>query len=162
MRTFLRQPGQTAFVVLLTLLLFSCKKSDEPTALGGDPALMATWRVSAYAVKDANGVTSDLTPLVFAQFPCLSDIRVTFNADGSITGSSTAACSSVLGDASALVGGKGNWQASGGKLTINTADGSKQEYTYQLTGTTLQLSQPTLDASGKPTGDVRQYTFTKA
>jgi hypothetical protein len=156
----LRATRLTALALLtaFSLVTYQCgKKSSDPSPSGS--GITGSWKITSLAYKDAKGQVTDVTAqlaLVGAQ--CLTTVVLTFNSDGSLTGSSGCPAAGDYVDTS----GKAKWSVSGSKLTITDSSGSKDEYDYEISGNTLKLTVPELDANNKPTGEATIITLTKA
>jgi len=154
----LRAPRPSALcALLLSLVLVQCgkKSSDDPSP---GNALVGSWRMSAFAYKDATGttdITSQLQLIPGAQ--CLTTVVLTFRADGTLTGSSNCPSAGEYVDTS----GSAKWSTSGNKLTLTDSDGTKEEYDYEISGNSLKLTIPELDTNNKPTGEATIITLTK-
>lgn len=152
------RPPAFCALLLLSLVLFQCGKKSNDDPSPGD-ALVGSWRMSAFAYKDATGTVTDVTAQLqlIPGAQCLTTVVLTFKADGSLTGSSNCPSAGEYVDTS----GSAKWSASGSKLTITDSDGTKEEYDYEISGNSLKLTIPELDISNKPTGESTIITLTK-
>ncbi len=141
-----------SWALLLTIPFWvgACKKDTDATP--STAAVQGSWRVSGYTIDPAfdllgNGTkTNDLflvlNDLFGQQFvDCLKVTTVTFAADGKVTGSTTAACSSL--DTSPF-SSTATWTLTGNKLKI-TEGTDVTEYDASVSGNTLKLSETLTD-----------------
>ncbi len=157
------RPQAMRLTALVTLLVFSlasyqCGSKDDPSPSGNNSAVVGTWKFTGFAARDAKGVVEDVTSETLAFFPCFSAIRLIFNADGNLTASGGQACAAAgeIVDTS----GTSKWSTNGTKLTITDPDGTKNEFDYEVSGSTLKLTAP--DDPAKPTAEASILTLTKA
>jgi len=158
------RPQATRLTALVTLFVFSLasyqcgKKSDDPAPSGSNSAVVGTWKFTGFAARDAKGVVEDVTSATFALLPCFSAIRLIFNADGNLTAGGGQACAAAgeFVDTSGI----SKWSTNGTKLTITDPDGTKNEFQYEVSGSTLKLIVP--DDPAKPTAEASILTLTKA
>lgn len=125
----------------------ACSKSSTdvtPTAA----TIQGSWLIGGYTIDPAYDIlgtgtkTNDLL-LLYKQLlgqdfvDCFKATTLTFNADGKVTGSTTAKCASI---GASPVGSGATWTLAGSKLTIK--DGTDvTTYDVSLSGTTLKLSE---------------------
>jgi hypothetical protein len=145
-----------AILLALPLWFSNCSKTSS------DPAPAATiagsYKITSYKVSPAVSGATDILALYAALIgtTCLTDLTMTFKADGTITQDNPKSCSSAN---VTLVEGK--WTSSSNtQMTIIDSQGVKTSYTIALTSTSLTIIEQTKDDpfTGKP-GTVT-YTIT--
>lgn len=150
--------------LLLTTLVFSvlaigCKKSDNsdpnPSSLAGN------YKVTAYTATDGKTTFDYVALLTGFGSKCFTDLVISFNADGTVTGNNPASCNASGVDTSGgLVGTK--WSVSSSTLTLTDATG-KDDWTYSQSGSKLTLNQsvPGKDAAGNTVTVTSKMELTK-
>lgn len=156
-------------MLVLPLWLGSCSKDSNDAVTPTSSAIQGTWRVSAYTIEPgidllqtgqkSNDLLSTLrslpnnlgTDLV----SCLTETKVTFNANGQITSVPGAKCTAST-DNFNPVEDKSTWKLDGSKLTITDGSGA-QVYDTVINGSTLKMSQTGPDDYGEGS---KTYTTT--
>ncbi|MCE7043851.1 lipocalin family protein [Dyadobacter sp. CY312] len=133
-------------VLRYALLLFifagilSCSKdSDDPTPETPSD-VVGSWKIAAMTVSPAYEGVSDMLPILNAVLgnDCLSQIKMDFKGDGSISGSAPAACTTVVTD-NDIVEDKSTWKVVGTKIQIK--EGSDiAEYDLEVNKTQMKWS----------------------
>ncbi|MBC7890601.1 MAG: hypothetical protein H7Y12_00185 [Sphingobacteriaceae bacterium] len=158
----LRTPRRLAVLITLvavSLSLFQCKKSDDPEPVGGDTNLVASWKMTQYGLKDSQGVVEYFDEISGQVAPCLYTQEFIFAADGGVKRGGRDGCALAgVGSTDELIPGSGGskWQTAGTKLTILKPDGSKADFTYELSGMTLRL-----EALDRATGRTHVFLLKK-
>lgn len=161
-RNFGRILGWT-LVLALPLWFGSCKKGSDDAVTPSTSSVQGSWRISGYKIDpgvDFLGNGQKQTDLLayFRSLPngignevvdCLTSTTVTFNANGKVTGSSGAACTS----SSDLnpVEDNSTWKLDGNKLTL-TSGTEVTTFDTVISGNTLKMStkeQSDFDGDGK-------------
>lgn len=136
-----------SWAVLLTLpLLFSQCSKKGTDVVPSAAALQGSWRLSAYTIDPAYDLlgtgtkTNDLLVLFKALggqqlVDCFKATTITFNANGKVTSTTTAACTSV--EASPIESGA-TWVLTGNKLKI-TEGSDVTESEVSISGNTLRI-----------------------
>ena len=162
-------------VMLLALPLWftSCSKDKDGN---GEPdvkpnAIEGSWKITGiksnvdieladgsktkdYFVALKSNPMFDAEPLI----ACLTDIKITFNGNGTITGTPSPNCKSDDLDDFNPAANNSKWSVNGNKLTITDSDGA-QVYDLETSGSTMKWSiteKDDLDGDGK----VDTYTMT--
>ncbi len=158
----LRTPRRLAVLVTLiavSLSLFQCKKSDDPEPVGGDTGLVASWKMSQYGLKDLRGTVEYFDEISGQVAPCLYTQEFIFAADGGVRRGGRDGCALAgVGSTDELIPSNGGskWKTSGTTLTILKPDGSKADFTYLLSSTTLEM-----DAYDPATGRTHVFLLKK-
>jgi hypothetical protein len=159
-------------VMLLALPLWfaSCSKDKDGN---GEPdvkpsAVSGSWKISGMKVNPGFdfGTGQKVTDLLafFKEFggeeavACLTDTKMTFNSNGTITGTPSPNCKSDDLDDFNPATNNAKWSVDGNKLTITDSDGA-QVYDLETSGSTMKWSiteKDDLDGDGK----VDTYTMT--
>ncbi|MGV3560450.1 MAG: lipocalin family protein [Larkinella arboricola] len=165
-------------VMLLALPLWfaSCSKDKDGN---GEPdvkpsAVSGSWKISGMKVNPGMDLgdgkpTTDLLAFI-AQYggadavACLTDTKITFNNNGTITGTPSPKCQSEdMGDLNPAED-NAKWSVNGNKLTITDSDGA-QVYDLETSGNTMKWSMPQeddLDGDGKADKYTMTIEFKKA
>ncbi len=151
------------------LLGFDSCKSDNPDTVA-PTTIAGGYKVTTLTVTPSvQGIFSDLiaaSKFLFNNTTCLTDLTITFRADGTATTDSPSSCQSVV-DASGKqipistftgIDASSRWVQSGSTLTVTKGDGTKTEYTVVSTTPTLKLQWNGL--LNYPTPSTTVYTFT--
>ncbi|KAA9349499.1 hypothetical protein F0P93_23725 [Larkinella humicola] len=159
-------------VMLLALPLWfaSCSKDKDGN---GEPdvkpsAVSGSWKISGMKVNPGFdfGTGQKVTDLLafFKEYggeeavACLTDTKMTFNSNGTITGTPSPNCKSDDLDDFNPATNNAKWSVDGNKLTITDSDGA-QVYDLETSGSTMKWSiteKDDLDGDGK----VDTYTMT--
>lgn len=165
-------------VMLLALPLWfaSCSKDKDGN---GEPdvkpsAVSGSWKISGMKVNPGLdfGTGQKVTDLLafFKEFggeetvACLTDTKITFNSNGTITGTPSPNCKSDDLDDFNPAANNSKWSVNGNKLTIIDKDGS-QEYDLETSGSTMKWSiteKDDLDGDGKDDTYTMTIEFKKA
>ncbi|UFH55774.1 lipocalin family protein [Spirosoma sp. KNUC1025] len=140
-----------AMVVAMPLWFGSCKKEN---AGGGDPvtpnAVEGSWKISAMAVTEGNESVDYLELLKNlageAVVTCMTDTKITFNSNSSVTGVPSPACNSADMGEYNPVQDKSTWKTNGNKISITSSEGS-ETYDYTVSGNTMKWNIQTQDDS---------------
>ena len=159
-------------VMLLALPLWfaSCSKDKDGN---GEPdvkpsAVSGSWKISGMKVNPGMdlGTGEPITDLLgfladngaADAVACLTDTKITFNNNGTITGTPSPNCQSEDLDDLNPTEDNAKWSVNGNKLTITDSDGA-QTYDLETSGNTMKwsmLQEDDLDGDGKN----EQYTTT--
>ena len=165
-------------VMLLALPLWfaSCSKDKDGN---GEPdvkpsAVSGSWKISGlksnvdielpngsktkdYFVALRSNPMFDAEPLI----ACLTDIKITFNGNGTITGTPSPKCNSEGAEDLNPIEDKSTWKVDGNKMTI-TSSTSAEVYDMTIDGNTMKLSAPTEDVDGDGKADMLIMELKKA
>ncbi|RAJ94316.1 lipocalin-like protein [Larkinella arboricola] len=145
-------------VMLLALPLWfaSCSKDKDGN---GEPdvkpnAVEGSWKISGMKtdvdIELPNGTkTRDYFVMMKALFgteadaliACLTDSKIIFNGNGTVTGTSSPNCQSEDADDYNPIEDKSTWKVDGNKMTI-TSGGTPEVYDMTISGNTMTLSMP--------------------
>ncbi|GAB3937181.1 lipocalin family protein [Larkinella terrae] len=165
-------------VMLLALPLWfaSCSKDKDGN---GEPdvkpsAVSGSWKISGMKINPGidfgNGTkVTDLLGFFAANggadaVACLTDTKITFNSNGTITGTPSANCKSDDLDDFNPAEDNSKWSVNGNKLTIIDKEGS-QTYDLETSGNTMKWStteKDDLDGDGKDDTYTMTIEFKKA
>ncbi|MFD1140493.1 lipocalin family protein [Larkinella insperata] len=165
-------------VMLLALPLFfaSCSKDKDGN---GEPdvkpsAVSGSWKISGMKVNPGmdmgNGqVVTDLLDFLSEYgdadaIACLTDTKITFNNNGTITGTPSPNCKSDDMDDLNPAENNAKWSVNGNKLTITDSDGA-QTYDLETSGNTMKwsvLQEDDMDGDGKADKYTMTIEFKKA
>lgn len=166
-------------IMLLALPLFfaSCSKDKDGD---GEPdvkpnAVSGTWKISGMKINpgiDFLGNGQKVTDLLafFKEYggdeavACLTDTKMTFNSNGTISGTASPNCKSDDLDDFNPATNNAKWSVNGNKLTITDSDGA-QTYDLETSGNSMKWSiveQDDLDGDGKADNYTMTIEFTKA
>jgi|GEM_PF-3298528 len=154
-----RRLGVLFTLVAVSLSLFQCKKSDEPEPVGGDTNLVASWKMTQYGLKDGQGVIEYFDKISGQVAPCLYTQEFIFASDGGVTRGGRDGCALAgVGSTDELIPSNGGskWRTTGTTLTVLKSDGSKADFTYELSGMTLRL-----EALDRATGRMHVFLLKK-
>jgi hypothetical protein len=117
----------------LALTVMNCSKKDE----GGTPQaqIVGSWKFTNFFVKEGSGPEEDQFAFLVAFLPCFKDIIVTFNANGTVTGSVPAACQSDIEDVAGNIT-QSKYEVSGDQLILTENDGTKTTIKVSFSGST--------------------------
>lgn len=158
-----------ALMTALPLWFGSCKKDGTDTVTPTNSTIQGTWKVSAYKIEPGvdllqTGQKSNDLLAILRGLPnnlgadlvsCLTETKVTFNANGQVTSVPGAKCTASTDDFNP-VSDKSTWKLDGNKLTITNSTGS-EVYDVVINGSTLKMSQTGLDDYGEGS---KTYTTT--
>ena len=160
-------------VMLLALPLWfaSCSKDKDNN---GEPdvkpaAVSGSWKISGMKINpgiDFMGNGQKITDLLafFKEYggeetvACLTDVKITFNSNGTITGTPSPNCKSDDLDDFNPADNNSKWSVNGNKLTITDSEGA-QVYDLETSGNTMKWSQTQQDDLDGD-GTVDNYTMT--
>ncbi|NIJ55979.1 lipocalin-like domain-containing protein [Dyadobacter arcticus] len=151
--------GKTTLLafLLMAFAISACKDDDnepDPGAVDTNP-IVGTWRLTAVTPETA-GTTIPAIQFITASVPCLFDLKLTFNADNSIT---TADCSAAVSaiDPFVPVGAEAKWKVTGDKLVLSKGT-TTQEFKMTQTATDLTVIVNTnTDATKPPVNALLQF-----
>jgi hypothetical protein len=155
-----------AFALAMPFWLSSCKKDN---AGGGEPitpnSIEGSWKISGMKMSDGKE-TVDFLEMIKELLgedavACLTDITITFNSTGKVTGKDSPKCQSGEADGYNPVGEEAIWKVTGNKLTI-TSGSDVSTYDLTVTGNTMTWSiqeQDDLDEDGKKETYTRTIEF---
>ena len=164
-------PRLLAYTLMLALPLWfgSCKKDGTDVVTPTNNSIQNTWKVSAYRIEPGvdllqTGQKSNDLLAALRALPnnlgtdlvsCLTETKVTFNANGQVTSVAGTKCTAST-DEFNPVSDKSTWKLDGNKLTITDSTGS-EVYDVVISSSTLKLSQTGLDDYGEGN---KTYTIT--
>ncbi|WP_460675141.1 lipocalin-like domain-containing protein [Larkinella ripae] len=173
-RIAFRQGWTFLFLLALPLWFASCSKDKDAD---GNPdvkpnAVEGSWKISGMKsnvdIDLGNGTkTKDFfvilkaVPGGDALIACLTDTKMTFNGNGTITGTPSPNCQSTGSDDLNPIDDKSTWKVDGNKLTI-TSSGTAEVYDMTISGNTMTLSSPTDDLNDDGKADVLTLELKKA
>ncbi|MGA0559847.1 lipocalin family protein [Larkinella sp. VNQ87] len=164
--------GWTLIMLLALPLWFaSCSKDKDGN---GEPdvkpsAVSGSWKISGMKVNpgiDFLGTGQPITDLLgfFQQYggadavACLTDTKITFNNNGTISGTPSPNCKSDDLDDFNPAENNSKWSVNGNKLTITDSDGA-QVYDLETSGNTMKWSTTEKDDLDGD-GTIDTYTMT--
>ncbi|GAB3254663.1 hypothetical protein GCM10027347_15250 [Larkinella harenae] len=167
--------GWTLIMLLALPLWFaSCSKDKDAD---GNPdvkpsAVEGSWKISGMKTNvdmelPDGSKTKDffvvlkLVPGGDALIACLTDTKITFNGNGSITGTASPNCQAEGSDDLNPIEDKSTWKVDGNKLTI-TSGGSAEVYDMNISGNTMTLTMPGEDMNDDGKADLMILEFKKA
>ncbi len=127
-----------AVVLVMPLWFASCKKdgSEAVTPGGSSNGVEGSWKISGMKISDGKDTQDLLEYLKTAggeqgakTVACLTDIKITLNSNGKITGTASPNCEGNADDFNPA-GNGATWKVSGNKIIITDTDGPN---TYDLT-----------------------------
>lgn len=123
----------------LALTVMNCSKKDGDD---GTPQaqIVGSWKFTNLFVKEGNAAEVDQFPFLVALLPCFKDIVITFNSNGTVTGSVPAACQSDVDD---VVGDitSSKYEVSGDQLILTESDGTKSSIKVSFSGNTMSWNE---------------------
>lgn len=128
----------------LSLTVMNCSKKDD----GGDPSpqgqIVGSWKFTNLYVKEGNSAEVDQFPFIVALLPCFKDIVITFNANGTVSGTVPAACQ---GDVEDVVGDitQSKYELKDGKLILTDSDGQQSSMNVSFSGNTMSWTETDTD-----------------
>ncbi|WP_234734882.1 lipocalin family protein [Tellurirhabdus bombi] len=156
------------FLLLLALPLWfgSCKKDKEEDGPG---TVEGNWKVTSGKIDPSVSGFSDFVLIgnTYNQSTCLTDLTVSFKADGKLQLDNPASCDKINPKVIANATGietNSAWVHTGDKLTLTTTDGVKQEYGVSVNNKTMQLTfskDADWDNDGKPSNYNYTLVFTR-
>ncbi|WP_229310979.1 lipocalin-like domain-containing protein [Larkinella soli] len=164
-------------LMALSVWFTGCKKDSDGD---GDPdvkpsAIEGSWKISGMKTSTpidlGNGTkTSDLFVLFQAipggegtkMIACLTDIKIIFNGNGTVTGVDSPKCQSADVDDYNPAGNNSKWKVEGNKVTITDGDGTSTVYDAEFSGSTMKWSSPMDDIDGDGKDDTITIEFKKA
>lgn len=156
-------------IMIMPLWFGSCKKDGTEAVTPTNSAIQGTWKVTAYNIEPGvdllqTGQKSNDLLVALRALPnnlgvdlvsCLTETKVTFNANGQVTSVPGAKCTAST-DEFNPVDDKSTWKLDGNKLTITDSTGS-EVYDVVIGSSTLKMSQTGLDDYGEGS---KTYTVT--
>ncbi|CAG5071804.1 hypothetical protein DYBT9623_03789 [Dyadobacter sp. CECT 9623] len=136
-------------LVCLTVFAASCKddeKEPEPEPVDKNP-IVGTWELTAITPEVA-GTNIPALALIPQFAPCIYDLKLTFNANNTITTADCPAAVTAIG-AFAPVGAEAKWKVNGDKLTLSDKNQS-QELKITQNATDLNVIVNTETVATKP------------
>jgi hypothetical protein len=134
--------------LFMAVAIVACKddKDPDPQPVDTNP-IVGKWQLTAITPETA-GTT--IPALVFIQTvaPCIFELKLTFNANNSITTADCAAAVSAI-DPFVPVGADAKWKVTGDKLTLSKGTTS-QEFKITQTATNLTVVVNTQTDATKP------------
>jgi hypothetical protein len=134
--------------LLMAVAIVACKddKDPEPEPVDTNP-IVGKWQVTSITPEVA-GTTIPALQFITTLAPCIYDLKLTFNANNSIT---TADCPEAVSAMGSFVpvGSDAKWKVNGDKLTLSTATTS-QEFKITQTATNLTVVVNTNTDATKP------------
>ena len=160
-KSMLTRPLVYALVMALPFWLSSCKKDGTEAVTPTNSAIQGTWKVSGYKIEPGVDLlqtgqkNNDLLAILRALpnnlgadlIACLTETKVTFNANGQVTSVPGAKCTASTDDFNP-VSDKSTWKLDGNKLTITSSTGS-EVFDIVVSSSTLKMSQTGLDDYGE-------------
>lgn len=129
-------------VIAMPLWFGSCKKNNADG--GGDPvtpnSIEGSWKVSGMKINDGK-TTEDYLEIIKAvggadAVTCLTDTKITFNSNGTITGVPSPSCKSTGADEYNPAKDNSTWKTTGNKLTITDSE-SSSTYDFSVNSNTM-------------------------
>lgn len=157
-----------ALVVAMPLWFGSCKKGGDSVVTPSTSSVQGSWKISGYKIDPGvdfagNGQKSNDLLAYLRSLPngigndlvdCLTSTVTTFNANGKITGTPGAKCT-TSSDMNPI-DDNSTWKVDGNKLTITSPD-EVSTYDIVQSGNTLKLSGKQLEDYD---GDGKEETYT--
>ncbi|WP_337041823.1 lipocalin family protein [Emticicia sp. 17c] len=140
----------------LSLAVMNCSKKDDPSTSEGQ--IVGTWKMTNYFVKEGNDPEIDQYALFLLFLPCVKDLSLTFNSNGTLTGNNiTTDCADVI---ESLIGDTKNakYAVAGDQLTIT--DSNKVQTVIKVSFSGKQMSWIDTSTTGGVTTTER-LVFTK-
>ena len=131
----------------LALTVMNCSKKDSE-----DPApssqVVGTWKITNIFIKQGNAAEQDLFPFAVISEPCIANIAITFNSNGTVTGSVPAACQATAED---FVGdiSQAKYELSGNNLILTYSDGTKETTPVTFDGNKMSWIYTEADGSSR-------------
>ncbi|RFS15566.1 lipocalin family protein [Emticicia sp. C21] len=140
----------------LALTVMNCSKKDGDDATP-EAQIVGSWKITNLFVKEGNDPEEDQFPFLVALVPCFKDIVITFNSNGTVTGSIPAACQD---DVDGVVGDiqQSKYEVKGDQLIFTETDGTKSTINVSFSGKTMSWNES--ETSGGVTTTSR-IVFTK-
>ena len=136
-----------AFVMILSVV-FACKddKDPDPQPVDNDP-IVGTWQLTSIT-PETPGTSIPALTFITTLAPCYLDLKLTFNANNTISTADCAAAVSAI-DPFVPVGTDSKWKVEGDKLTLSKGTTS-QTFKYTRTATNLTVVVNTNADATKP------------
>ncbi|MFC5409846.1 lipocalin family protein [Larkinella bovis] len=165
-----------ALLVALPLWFASCSKDKDAD---GNPdvkpnSVEGSWKISGMKlnvqVDLGNGTKTNDFFVMMKAIPgfdgdaliaCLTDTKMTFNGNGTITGTPSPKCNFDGADDYNPIEDKSTWKVDGNKLTI-TSGGVPEVYDLVIDGNTMKLSSPIEDMNDDGKEDIMTMELKKA
>ncbi|RIV19812.1 hypothetical protein DYU11_23075 [Fibrisoma montanum] len=152
-----------ALVMAMPLWFASCKNDNG----GPDPvkpnSVEGSWKISGMKLSDGRN-TEDYLELI-KDFPggaelvaCLTDIKITFNGNGKISGTTSPKCQSEDADDFNPAANNARWSVNGSKITVTDDDGP-ETYDLSVDGNTMKWSSP-IEEDLDGDGTIEKLTMT--
>ena len=145
----LRTFSKTAFLLSLLIVatLVACKDDDEPQPTEDKDPIIGTWQVVSIT-PEAAGTTIPELALIPTIAPCITSLKLTFNADNSLTTKDCDVAVTFIG-AFVPINAGSRWKVDGNKLTLSNGNTSK-DFNYTRTDTELKVVVNTNTDATKP------------
>lgn len=132
-------------VAFLPLWLDSCKKSSDAEPAGA----AGTWKLDAITFNpglkvQGLGTITDYTAAAKAFGDnCATDLRLTFNSNGTITLNSPATCAPASSPIGSLTSDFNNakWTQTGTTLTVTYTDNTTETFNYSITNNVMKMTE---------------------
>lgn len=123
----------------LSLTMMNCSKKDGDTATP-QAQIVGSWKFTAFFVKEGSKPEADQFPFLVAILPCFKDIVLTFNSNGTVSGSIPAACQSDVDD---VVGDitKSKYEVKGDQLILTDSNGTQSAIAVSFSGNTMSWTE---------------------
>lgn len=151
-----------AMILAIPVWFGSCKKGSDDAVTPTTSAVQGSWRISGLKINpgidfSGNGQKSNDLLALYRLIPngndivdCLTGTTIIFNANGKVTGTPGAKCSTATDDINP-VEDNSTWKLDGNKLTL-TSGSDVTVYDMVISGSTMKLStseQEDYDGDGK-------------
>lgn len=129
----------------LSLTVMNCSKKDSE-----DPApssqVVGTWKITNLFIKQGNDAEQDFFPFAVLGEPCIANIAITFNSNGTVTGSVPTECQDAAED---FVGdvNQAKYELNGNNLILTYSDGSKETIPVTFDGNKMSWVYAETDGS---------------
>ena len=122
----------------LALTVMNCSKKDGDDT--PQAQIVGNWKFTNLFVKEGNAAEVDQFPFLVALLPCFKDIVITFNSNGTVTGSVPAACQSDVDD---VVGDitSSKYEVKGDQLILTESDGTQSSIKVSFSGNTMSWNE---------------------
>ncbi|MCY7352401.1 MAG: lipocalin family protein [Cytophagaceae bacterium] len=146
-----------SLLLVFSLVMYQCgeKSSDDPAP--SSASVVGTWKITGLTISPAQNGVSDYFALLVGLAPCFAEIRITLNSNGTASTSIPSGCAFDADDLTDQTGidKDTKWAVSGNKIIFTDKSGGKEEYTLNVSGSTMKWSTTEKD----PT-DGKTYTTT--
>ncbi|GAB3507282.1 lipocalin-like domain-containing protein [Emticicia fontis] len=123
----------------LSLSVMNCSKKDGED-VAPQAQIVGSWKITNLFVKEGSAAEEDQFPFLVALVPCFKDIVITFNSNGTVTGSIPAACQD---DVDGVVGDlqQAKYEVKGDQLIMTSSDGTKETINVSFSGKTMSWNE---------------------